>query len=128
MFEKASRSKIRFDSPKGLLSVEDLWDLPLTSNSGKANLDDIAKDIARKVNADEVSFVNKEHKTNDEIQLKFDVIKHIIDIRLIEQEAAKKVRENTERKQQILAIIAQKENEKLSNSSIEELRQMVAGL
>ena len=31
MFQKASRLKLRFDSPKGLLSVEDLWDLPLTS-------------------------------------------------------------------------------------------------
>lgn len=43
MFIKASRTKLRFESPKGLLSVEDLWDLPLISTMGKANLDDIAK-------------------------------------------------------------------------------------
>ena len=33
MFTKASRLKLRFQSPAGLLSSEDLWDLPLTSNS-----------------------------------------------------------------------------------------------
>ena len=43
IFEQAARQKIRFESVLGLLCVEDLWDLPLTSlNSKRANLDDIA--------------------------------------------------------------------------------------
>ena len=30
MFEKAARLKLRFTSPSGVVSVEDLWDLSLT--------------------------------------------------------------------------------------------------
>jgi len=45
MFAFATKKKIRFETSKGLLSVEDLWDLPLTSDNGRPNLDDIAKGI-----------------------------------------------------------------------------------
>jgi hypothetical protein len=36
IFEQATRAKIRFSTPVGMLSVEDLWDLPLTSTQGQA--------------------------------------------------------------------------------------------
>ena len=42
IFMKATQKKLRFDSTQGLLTVEDLWDLPLTGTNKKANLDDIA--------------------------------------------------------------------------------------
>lgn len=129
MFEKASRLKLRFDSAKGLLTVEDLWDLPLTSNTGKANLDDIARDLHRLLKeADEVSFVKPAQGSTESDQLAFDVVKHIIDVRVAERDAAAQKAERAEKKQQILAMIAQKENEALGSTSLEELRAMAASL
>src|ERR1019366_4994663 len=108
MFTKASRLKLRFASPAGLVSTEDLWDLPLTSGTGKANLDDIAKALFRQLKSDDnSSFVVKERKSDETLQLKFDVVKHIIDVRVAENEVLAVARINKEKKQQILAIIAQ---------------------
>jgi hypothetical protein len=129
MFDKAFRQKLRFESSMGQLSVEDLWDLPLTAHSGKANLDDIAKELHHQLkNGDDISFVIQSKKSDETIQLKFDIVKHIIDVRLAEQSAAETLRSNKEKKQQLLAIIAQKENEGLMNTSLDELKKMAESL
>lgn len=49
IFEQTSRLKLRFDTTKGMLTAEDLWDLPLTSDAGKANLDDVAQSLHREL-------------------------------------------------------------------------------
>ena len=129
MFDKAFRQKLRFESSMGQLSVEDLWDLPLTARSGKANLDDIAKELHHQLkNGDDISFVIQSKKSDETIQLKFDIVKHIIDVRLAEQSAAETLRSNKEKKQQLLAIISQKENEGLMNTSLDELKKMAESL
>lgn len=89
MFQQASRLQLRFSSPKGELTTEDLWLLPLTSATGKANLDDIAKGLFRALKSDEnVSFVAPERKSDPRTQLAFDIVKHIIDVRVAENAAA----------------------------------------
>lgn len=126
MFEKASRMKLRFNTSKGMLSVEDVWELPLTSNSGRVNLDDIAKELFKQLKeSDVVSFVTKKTDSNEYTQLAFDIIKHIIDIKLLEREENARIKSNKEKKQQLLALIAQKENEQLGGMSLEELKTMV---
>lgn len=129
MFEEANRLKLRFDTPKGALTAEDLWDLPLTSTTGKANLDDIAKGLFRQLKDEEnVSFVSPSKSKDKTVQMKFDIVKHIIDVRVAERNAAETARQNKEKKDMILGIIAQKENEKLTGASLEELRAMVESL
>lgn len=129
MFDKASRLKLRFSTQKGLVTVEDLWDLPLSSTTNNAaNLDDIAKDLFTQLKDTSISFVKKEQKCSEVIKLKFDVVKHVIDTKLAEQEAAEVKAVNKEKKQQLLALIAQKENDKLAGTSLEELRKMVDDL
>jgi hypothetical protein len=128
MFEKASRLKLRYETSKGKLSVEDLWDLPLISNTG-VYLDSIAKDLYLQLKSGaDVSFVIKENKSDEIIQLKFDIVKHIIDVKLAEKELAEQAKLNKDRKQQILGIITQKENEQLLGSSLEELKKMAESL
>lgn len=128
LFERASRAKLRFDTPRGYLTVEDLWDLPLTARSG-VSLDDIAKHLNREVKASaEESFVVKANKTNATLQLCFDAVKHVIEVKLAEAEEARASADKAERKQKLLGLIAQKQDEKLSSSSEEELKEMVAAL
>jgi hypothetical protein len=128
MFEQISRLKLRFESVSGLITVEDLWDLPLTSER-RANLNDIAIGLSRKLkDSENESFVVKATPKNEELQLKFEAVKHIIAVRLAEAEHAKQLKENREKKERILAIIDKKQNAALEGASLEELQGMVNSL
>jgi hypothetical protein len=127
MFEKASRLKLRFDSPRGRLTAEDLWDLPLIG--GDACLDDIAKVLHRELEDDsQESFVILTNEPNVELQLKFGLVKHVIDVRLQEQKVAENVEAMRQKKQQLLAIIVEKESENLKGKGIDELRELLETL
>jgi hypothetical protein len=122
MFEQAAREKYRFDSPKGQLQVEDLWDLPLTSTVGKANLDDIARGLNKQLKSgDDVSFVNVAQKSNPLIQAKFDLVRHIIGVKLAENAAATARTDARAKKQKLLEIIERKQNAEMEGKSLADL-------
>ena len=128
MFEKASRMKLRFATVQGNLSVEDLWDLPLTHTS-RANLDDIARGLYREIKESDVqSFVVETKKADETVQLAFDIVKHIIDVKKAEKANAESAAANKSKVQQILALIAQKEAEQMAGQSIDDLRKLVEEL
>ena len=129
MFEKASRLKLRFETARGLFTAEDLWDLPLTSPRGNPNLDDIA--IALNKRLKEVtteSFVTKTTRSNEALQLSFDIVKHVIEVKLAENEEAKKKTEQKQRKDRILEILAHKQDKALEDLPIEELQKLAEAL
>ena len=129
MFEKASRMKLRFVTPKGGLSVEDLWDLPLTSKAGTANLDDLAKELYKKHReGDELSFVTTTKKSDTVTKLQFDIVHHIIKVRLEENQLKELAALNRAKKDRIMAIMAEKEDDSLKGASMDELRRMLADL
>ena len=129
MFEKATRQKLRFESTKGLVSVEDLWDLPLDSATGKANLNDVARAVYRDLKAeDKISFVAVQQKTDEVTQLKMDIVKHIIQVKLSEADAAKQVRDAKEKKQKIMEIMSRKQDAALESASLEDLEKMLAAI
>ena len=129
MFQQASRAQLRFNSPKGLLTVEDLWLLPLTSTTGKANLDDIARGLHLELKSDNaVSFVEPTKPANERGQLAFDIVKHIIGVRLAENAKAAEAAVNKAKKQKLLEILDHKQNEALGSLSIEELRAQINAL
>jgi hypothetical protein len=130
MFEKATRLKLRFESVRGFLTVEDLWDLPLqTTRSNGISLDILAIDLNRQIkDAATTSFVEDTPKANEELQLKFDIVKHIIDVKKAENAAVVDQRERAAKKARILEIIAKKQDASLESTSIEELQAMVGSL
>lgn len=125
-FEKASRLKLRFDTAVGQISVEDLWELPLTSEM-RVSLDGIARSLHKQLQDATVSFV--EPKSSDETdQLRFDIVKHVIDTKLAERDKAKLERERAAKKQRILEIMAAKDDEGLKGMTREELEAELASL
>jgi len=127
MFDQATRLKLRFETPRGSISVEDLWDLPLT---GKVSLDEIAIALHRQLREQvaSVSFVKPAEPTSIELQLKFDVVKHILDVRVKERDDAKNESDRASKKQQLLEILARKQNAELEGKTAEELTTMINSL
>ena len=119
IFEYAVRNKVRFPF-KGLISVEDLWDLSVT------NLDSIYKTLNKQVKqSEEESLLSTKTSVDTELEVQIAIVKHIVSVKLAEKEAAEKASAKKAQKQKIMSIIATKENEALQNSSIDDLKKML---
>ena len=119
IFEYATRNKVRFPF-KGMISVEDLWDLSLT------NLDSIHKVLNKQVKqADEESLLNVKTQSDELLEVQIAIVKHIVSVKLAEQEAREKASAKKAQKQKIMAIMARKQDEALENSSMEDLQKML---
>lgn len=124
IFEVASRQKLRFDTVRGQVSVEDLWDLPLTSNTGKPNLDSIAVDLHKKMNESSLSFVSNRTKDQTETAVKFQLVKHVIDVKMAEAAEAASARDRAEKRNLILGEINRRQEQELLNLPLEELQKL----
>lgn len=130
IFQQASRAKLRFATQLGQLSTEDLWELPLTSAKG-VSLKSIATDLQTQVSAQpmkELDFFELPEATDSTLQLRFDIVKHIVTTRVAESrdksaEAAKETK-----RAQLQALINDKLQDELKNKSVEELQAELASL
>ena len=123
IFETASKIKLRISTGRGLLSVEDLWDLSLES------LDTIAISVNKELKANqEESFIGKKTKANDILELKLEILKHIITVKLAEKQAKAQRAERNAKLAQLRELAASKQNEALAGSSLEEINNMIAEL
>lgn len=119
IFEFASRNKVRFPF-KGMISVDDLWDLSLT------NLDSIYKTLNKQVKqSEEESLLSTKASVDTELEVQIAIVKHIVSVKLAEKEAAEKASVKKAQKQKIMSIIATKQDEALQNSSIDDLKKML---
>ena len=119
IFEYAVRNKIRFPF-KGMISVEDLWDLSLT------NLDSIYKTLNKQVKqSEEESLLATKTSVDTELEVQIEIVKYIVSVKLKEQEAREKATAKKAQAQKIMSIIATKEDEALQNTSVEDLRKML---
>lgn len=128
IFEKAARQKLRFNSPKGQLTVEDLWDLPLTSGAGKACLDAIAIELDQEIKTQTTSFVTDVTPRNTLAQLKFDIVKYVIDTRKAENEAALAATARAAQKSRLLEELAKRQDAQVGQMSEAELRAAIDAL
>lgn len=122
IFEKATREKFRYPSTKGLLTTEQLWELPLTAKSG-FSLDDVAKTVNAELKAvDTESFVTTEaNPAKATLETKLAVVKHVIAVRIAEDQAAKAAAARKLEKEKLLAVLGRKQDAVLENLTEEEL-------
>lgn len=119
IFEFAIRNKLRFPF-KGLISVEDLWDLSVRE------LDNIFKTLNAQVKkSQEESLLATKSKEEEILSVQIELVKYIVETKLAEAEAVKQSRELKEKKQKIMELISAKQDEDLHNKSIDELQAML---
>jgi ribosomal protein L29 len=122
MYKQASQLKLRFQTSKGQLTVEQLWDLSMTDLSTTIKA---MKKVLKKSDDDDLGFLEEDSKVDKVMELAFNILK---DVYITKKEAAKAIREAAEIKahnQKILTLIADKEEESLKGKSIEELKNML---
>lgn len=129
IFEQASRQKLRFASAKGELTVEQLWDLPLTAK-GQFDLDFLARTINRELKAQaEESFVTtRANPAKAKLELALELVKHVIAAKIEEANAARKARDNKAERDRLLSILGQKEDAALLELTPEQIRARLAEL
>ena len=122
MFDRASRLKVRFDY-RGACSVEDLWDLSVQ------DLDVVYKNLNAKSKAMKEDSLLEEKTQQDEVlQLKIDIVKHIVTIKLQEAEERKNEKERRAKKQKLLSVLEEKQDAQLHDLSPEQLQEMISNL
>ena len=130
IFEIASRKKLRFQGPKGPLTTEQLWDLPLNAGDG-LSLDALAVETNRKLrelDAEESFVAPVSRKGLDDLALKLDILKYIISVKLSEAAATRKSQADAKQRDLLISFLAEKENEELKKMSPAELRRQIEEL
>ena len=127
LFEQASRQKLRFKSVKGSISVEDLWDLPLTSKAG-FDLDTVAKAVnADLKDAAEESFIaTVSNPAKAALELQMEVVKHVIAVRLRENEERRNRDARMEERRRLLQVLETKQDDKMRNMTDAEIQARIA--
>lgn len=115
LFVMATRRKFRFPF-KGMVSVEDLWDLTVK------NLDTIFKALkAEARQANEESLLTTKSVADAELEAKIEIIKYIVMVKQEEAANRERLAANREQMRRIDEIIAAKQDQALQDKSIEEL-------
>lgn len=129
IYKEAAEKKIRYDSPNGSLTVEDLFDLPLqTKKENKPCLDSIAKDVYKALENTEISFVNETSRKDQLTHLKMDVVKDVIETKKQREKESIMAAKAAEKKDRILSIMYEKEEEDLKGKSYDELKELLNSL
>lgn len=124
IFKEAVIRKIRFQTVKGTICLEDLYDIPLASKD-KFNLNDIAKSIYSEIKeSGDVNFVGGNTPTDETNELKLTLIKEVIKHKQEEARSKTELAANKSHNELIDRLIKKKEFENLKNMSVDELKSL----
>ena len=133
VFETATRKKYRFQSVKGDITTEQLWDVPLSSNDS-FDLENIGQTILAGLSlgtTNSLVKINPDPKKAAklaELEGKLEVVKHVIAVKVAELEAAKKKAADRAERNKLLDALARKEDAELEGMSQDQIRKRLAEL
>jgi hypothetical protein len=129
IFELASRQKTRFETIRGNISSEQLWDLPLTSKSG-IDLDTIGQVVVAQLESTTTrSLVNAApHPREADLNLQLALIKHVIAYKQEANAAALAKSKKTEERNRLIELLGKKQDAALEQLSEAEIKAKLAAL
>lgn len=129
IYKYAAQNGLLFQSSRGALTAEQLFDLPLSSKSG-FDLDNVAKSINTELKAcGEESFVSTATNPRQKpLEIALEVVKDVIAIKQKANAEALARTHKAEERRKILDAISNKKDEALSAASIDELEKKLAAL
>ena len=103
--------------------------MPLTSRTG-FDLDTVAKAVnANLKSSNEESFVNvSNNPAVSRLQAQLEVVKAIIEVKLVQAEAAKKRAEKAAERQRLMEVLHSKKDQELQGLSVEEIERRLSQL
>lgn len=120
MYKQAAQMRLRIATSKGLLSIEDLFDLSLSElNSIAMGLNKLIK------KSEEESFLDEETTDDELVKLKFNIVK---DVLLTKKEAKKLAEKQAADKifnAKILQKMAEKQDHELDNLTYDQLAELL---
>lgn len=122
LFIWATRHNVTF-AYKGTLTIQDVWSLPLK------DLDAIYKQLNGQLKlAKEESLLDTKSAADKKLEAQIEIIKFIVKTKQEEQQKAVDAKERSEKRQELLGILANKKAEELQGKTAAEIEKMIAEL
>jgi hypothetical protein len=122
IFEQATRQKVCFEY-KGLISVDDLWDLSLES------LDALYKKLMTSSKSSKEDGLLKTKNAEDKLSdLKIALVKRVFEVKQEEDAKRKVLAENRRKKEYLKTVLEQKQNEAVLAMPMEKIQELIDGL
>ena len=120
MFEQAAKTKLRFNFKSSVVGVEDLYDLSLDE------LNTMAKFVNKNVKEnEEENFIAPVTESKGKDTLRLSILKAVIKYKLDTMEASRTASQKKAKKDKIIEILFEKENDDLKSKSKEELEALL---
>lgn len=123
LFEKAARMRIRFDTKRGVITAEDLWDF------GLSDLNALFQGLRKQQrNSEDESLLDTQTHADQVLSLKVELVKYVFETKKLERDAAEARAAQKEEKNRLLEVLARKQQAGLEALDEAELLKRIAAL
>lgn len=120
MYKEANQLKLRFQTTKGVLTTEQLFDLSTTE------LDKLAVELQESYdNSKGKSFLTKRSVKDKTIKLQFDIVLDVLNTKVAIEEEAVEIKNKKIEREKILAELAKRQDNKYSEMSDAQLKSLL---